>query len=564
MSTRVERSVDPNAQRRSRGQLLPSRRVATPRTRSKVDSHLATLGAARARGGVSRRKAQGAHYTPPALVRFVLEESLHGWKPGTEACRVLDPACGSGNFLVEAARVLAHRDGVAVARILRERVFGVDIDPVAVKLARAALLELLPPRTSEPTRRAVSRALARNIAVGDALAMPPDRRFELIVGNPPFLNQLEKGTAASRARARMIAEVTGGAVRRYTDLAAAFLLWGLARLAPRGRLGFVMPQSFLATGDARSARDAAVGLARLRSIWSCEEPLFEDANVRVCTLVFEQGGVVQRRGGVQTRGGDRGGLRRAFGAEFAALRGSTPRPQAGDESWASMLSEGFGAPRITLDPSGRCIADIATATADFRDQYYGLAGAVVENGAGPRLATTRHIGLAECAWGACTARILGERYERPTIEVDRLAGRKGMERWLAARLVPKVLVATQTKVIEAFVDEQGEYAPLVPLITVVPRDGTDLWLLAAAIASPIVAVRARSLYAGSALGAGAIKLSAKQLLAMPLPLDRTAWNRSAELLRARDLPGFARSSCEAHALSPRETRDVLHFWTSRL
>jgi len=52
--------------------------VATPRTRSKVDSHLATLGAARARGGVSRRKAQGAHYTPPALVRFVLEESLHG------------------------------------------------------------------------------------------------------------------------------------------------------------------------------------------------------------------------------------------------------------------------------------------------------------------------------------------------------------------------------------------------------------------------------------------------------------------------------------------------------
>jgi hypothetical protein len=139
-----------------------------------------------------------------------------------------------------------------------------------------------------------------------------------------------------------------------------------------------------------------------------------------------------------------------------------------------------------------------------------------------------------------------------------------MERWLAARLVPKVLVATQTKVIEAFVDEQGEYAPLVPLITVVPRDGTDLWLLAAAIASPIVAARARALYAGSALGAGAIKLSAKQLLAMPLPLDRTAWNRSAELLRARDLPGFARSSCEAHALSPRETRDVLRFWTSRL
>lgn len=583
-------------------------RRASGATEDAVSAHLATLSQRRARGGVTQRKAQGAHYTPAALVDHLVAEATDGWRPSTPDWRLVDPACGSGNFLAAAARVLASTTGrhagwaggTTMAAFLAERVFGVDIDPVAVRLARRSLLALLPPRTPVTVRRRVARALSAHIVERDALSPEGTifldaRPFDLILGNPPFLNQLEKGTAASRGRARRIASATDGAVKRYTDLAAAFLLTNLPRLAEGGRLAFVMPQSFLSTGDARGARDAALALAPLRSIWSANESLFEDANVRVCALVFARGPARA--------------VRRAFGADFAPLRGRGAQPRgegaqprgagaqlrrggappsgAAGESWSALLAEAFGAPRAgaDVDAEAGTIADIAHATADFRDQYYGLRGAIREDGSGPRLITTKHIDLARCGWGECEVRALGLRYTRPTIEAGLLAGVKGMDGWLDARCVPKVLVATQTKVIEAWVDERGEAAPLVPILTVTLRGaavarggarprGVDLWMLAAAVASPVVAARALALYAGSALSPGAIKLSAKQLLAMPLPRDRSAWRESARHFKAasaadsaaardRALRDFAESSCAAHGLDGRALREVLAFWSAR-
>jgi len=594
-------------------------RRASGVTEDAVSAHLTTLSLRRARGGVTQRKAQGAHYTPAALVDHLVAEATRGWRPSGPGWRLVDPACGSGNFLAAAARALAptagqpgerqpgerepgerkageqqsrgQAGGTAMAAFLAERVFGVDIDPVAVRLARRSLLALLPPRTPAAVRRRVARALAAHIVERDALSPEgarflDERPFDLILGNPPFLNQLEKGTAASRGRARRIASATDGAVKRYTDLAAAFLLTNLPRLAEGGRLAFVMPQSFLSTGDARAARDAALAIAPLRSIWSANESLFEDANVRVCALVFARGPARP--------------VRRAFGADFAPLQGSGAPPRAQGAppsiaigvSWSALLAEAFGAPRAgaDVDAAAGTVADIAHATADFRDQYYGLRGAIREDGPGPRLITTKHIDLAHCGWGECEVRALGVRYTRPTIEAGLLDGVKGMDGWLEARCVPKVLVATQTKVIEAWVDERGEAAPLVPIITVTLRDarpragapsrgdapsrGVDLWMLAAALASPVVAARALALYAGSALSPGAIKLSAKQLLAMPLPRDRAAWRESARHFKAasaaesaaardRALRDFAESSCAAHGLDRRALRDVLAFWRAR-
>jgi methylase of polypeptide subunit release factors len=565
------------------------------RNSAAVSAHLDALSSRRATsGGVSQRKAQGAHYTPAALVDHLVAEATRGWKPSSPAWRLIDPACGSGNFLVAAARTLAPRLKEPLGKFLARRVYGVDIDPVAVKFARAALLALLPAKTSTTTRTAVKRALAAHIIVHDALSLgfhdaihgaihdavhdatldgaekilktPCD--FDLILGNPPFLNQLEKGTAASRARAKEIAQVTNGAVRRYTDLAAAFLVTSLPRLSPRGRLAFVMPQSFLSTGDARTARDAALGCANLHAIWSCNESLFEDAIVRVCAVVLSP---------AKSRG-----VRRAFGAEFAPLSLTHRQPKAGDESWSSLLAEGFGAPDVAVVASAptRTIGDIALATADFRDQYYGLQGAISEGGAigeggGPRLVTTKHIDLANCAWGECEVRALGVKYTRPTIDRAKLAPRAKMVAWMESRLVAKILVATQTTVIEAWVDERGEVVPLVPLITVTPRPGVDIWLLAAAIASPIVAARAVAHYAGSALSATAIKLSAKQLMAMPLPSDKRAWTASAKCFkdasradnpadRARAIQAFAEVSCRAHGLTASEQREMMAFWAKRV
>jgi hypothetical protein len=146
--------------------------------------------------------------------------------------------------------------------------------------------------------------------------------------------------------------------------------------------------------------------------------------------------------------------------------------------------------------------------------------------------------------------------------------------WLRARRVPKILVATQTRVIEAWVDERGDAAPLVPIITVTPLRARELWKVAAAVASPVVAARAVALYAGSALSATAIKLSARQLLEMPVPSDAKLWQESARHFRAASrartpaarvaaLRAFAEASCRAHGLRGKALAGMLRFWESR-
>lgn len=111
-----------------------------------------------------RRKASGAFYTPRALTEYVVRRTLAplvraGSPDHILSLRVLDPAMGSGAFLVAACRYLAGayeaaliRDGVVAAgdvseseraefrRMVAQRcLFGVDINPMAVQLGRLSL-----------------------------------------------------------------------------------------------------------------------------------------------------------------------------------------------------------------------------------------------------------------------------------------------------------------------------------------------------------------------------------------------------------------------------------------
>ena len=90
----------------------------------------------------------GSHYTPPALVEFLLNQVL------TSECldkkpRILDPACGSGIFLVESfRRIVRHKiwshngrrlSDVQLRKILREQISGIDINGEAVRVAAFSL-----------------------------------------------------------------------------------------------------------------------------------------------------------------------------------------------------------------------------------------------------------------------------------------------------------------------------------------------------------------------------------------------------------------------------------------
>src|SRR5688572_3004104 len=96
-----------------------------------------------------RRRAGGIYYTPPEIVQLIVERTLSPLLRQRSPLRILDPACGAGEFLV-AARSFTLENGCPPSLV------GVDTDPHAIAAAcrRLAGIESTPPA---------------NIVLGDAL-----------------------------------------------------------------------------------------------------------------------------------------------------------------------------------------------------------------------------------------------------------------------------------------------------------------------------------------------------------------------------------------------------------
>lgn len=165
----------------------------------------------------TKRKSQGIYYTPQFVVRYIVNQTLgkllESGKVDPYKIRVLDPACGSGSFLIEAFDVLDrflmkhgtpdHQQHHRKRRlhILRHNIYGVDLDPQAVEVAQLNLL----------LRAAIERGkldTLEHIKVGNSLIddaevagetafnwqqefpdVFADGGFDVIIGNPPYVRQ---------------------------------------------------------------------------------------------------------------------------------------------------------------------------------------------------------------------------------------------------------------------------------------------------------------------------------------------------------------------------------------
>lgn len=239
-----------------------------------------------------KRKRLGAYYTPPTAVRFLLDYAA--FTPNERNIKqtdepVLDPACGSGTFLLATmGRVIdalknsgydltRDDDLLNAVEIINKKIRGFDIDPFAVQLAQSNLLirvlqerrsagddthlefpsfstydtdSLLTAKGSETTSvERFYRAREDNAEALDEIIEAKEDDYTWVVGNPPYIRSHNQEEHTTKEYERLH-DVFG---EEQSDVFTAFVEQGLDWLEPGGQLAFVISNKLLVTDASEKA-----------------------------------------------------------------------------------------------------------------------------------------------------------------------------------------------------------------------------------------------------------------------------------------------------------------------
>jgi hypothetical protein len=234
-----------------------------------------------------------------ALVRF-----WGAWMDALETVRIVDPACGSGAFLIEAFdQMFAEYDRAQgylrdlegptlfdVRRaILTHNLFGMDLNGEAVEIARLSCWI----KTAEKGKQLT--ALDGNIRCGNSVAGKPSPLtfwraefpgpmggggFDVVIANPPYVRQ--EWISADKPFLQQHYKAYDG----VADLYVYFYELALNLLRPGGRLGFIVTNKWMKAGYGEPLRQLYGEAAWLETVVDLghNKQIFPDADVFPCIL----------------------------------------------------------------------------------------------------------------------------------------------------------------------------------------------------------------------------------------------------------------------------------------
>jgi hypothetical protein len=352
-------------------------------------------------GTSGRRKRDGVVYTPDYIARFIVEETLgahlaeafagilrdhaekgadlgdyaaipwrrksaeveawRAYRDRLRTLRVVDPACGSGVFLIMAfdflkAELTRVNDKIAAlegkdihiedlldpdSEILANNLFGVDVNAESVEITKLSLWI----RTAR--RGKVLDSLSANIHVGDSLIesanyaylshgfywasafpaiMKDEGGFDIVLGNPPYV-RMEHLKAL-----KPFLEKRYEVVSDRADLYAYFYERGLRLLKPGGRLGYISSSTFFKTGSGRPLREYLLREATIESVVDFGDlQLFDGVTTYPAIVTLKRGAAPA---GHEMRFWKVGALPESnFRAAWEAAAGPYPQTALGPGSW---------------------------------------------------------------------------------------------------------------------------------------------------------------------------------------------------------------------------------------
>ena len=281
-----------------------------------------------------KRKEQGIYYTPSFIVDYIVRNAL---QPVLDNCKsvsdlkkikVLDPACGSGSFLIKALEVINEKyiefenagDDLTKFQILTENLFGVDLDEQAVEITKLNLL------INSFQQRETLPSLDKNIKNGNSLISGTDSDlenyfgknfrdkkpfnweekfpevfmqggFDVIVGNPPWVftregdfSDSEKQYFGSFVDKLGLIQVEKGRNIQSgkLNLYSLFILKATALLKNEGTLGFVIPNNILRATNFDLVRKYILDKTKILEIVDLGEGIFQGVTASSIILFLQK------------------------------------------------------------------------------------------------------------------------------------------------------------------------------------------------------------------------------------------------------------------------------------
>lgn len=180
------------------------------------------------------RSQHGLFFTPPALAQKLVDLATEAGTDWSTA-QVAEPSCGSGVVLLTALEKIAASltDGAGpwFYKTLQDRVVGYEKDPFCAWMSQVMVDATLLPRI-----HFTRLELPTLVQCRDALEKPGKRRFDLVIGNPPFC----KVRLENDQRSRFERSVFG-----HANLYALFLDQAIEMTHENGIISLVTPTSYL-------------------------------------------------------------------------------------------------------------------------------------------------------------------------------------------------------------------------------------------------------------------------------------------------------------------------------
>ncbi len=260
------------------------------------------------------RKQLGQFYTPDFVIDYILDNTLDVVlnEKSIEDIKILDPACGSGGFLIRAYNRLRERyreerwaEEVIHEQILKNNLYGIDINPFATQLT---VMNLLLKDLDHPTEEinivegdsldkrfdnaldldtfnndAPITKVVRGNKRGSLVKLLQKRPFDIIIGNPPYIGGKTYILPREKKRFKQQYYCAQG----MYEIHRFFIERGIELLRDGGMLGFIVPHTWLVLEQAEKLRNFVLNNCRIISIATLSTKVF-DASVDTIIVILKK------------------------------------------------------------------------------------------------------------------------------------------------------------------------------------------------------------------------------------------------------------------------------------